>query len=176
MATATFGAGCFWCVEAVFQKLAGVDQIQPGYINGQTADPTYQQVCTGLTGHAEVILIDFQPDLISYEVLLEVLFHVHDPTTLNRQGADTGTQYRSGIYFHHEEQQRIAEAVKSRLDETDLWPNPIVTEIVPAERFYSAETYHYDYFTKNPGNPYCNAVIGPKLTKLQAKFPHLLRG
>ena len=110
MATATFGAGCFWCVEAVFQKLAGVDQIQPGYINGQTADPTYQQVCTGLTGHAEVIQIDFQPDLISYEVLLEVLFHVHDPTTLNRQGADTGTQYRSGIYCYDDEQKKAEAA------------------------------------------------------------------
>ncbi len=135
MATATFGAGCFWCVEAVFRKLAGVDQIKPGYINGKTADPTYQQVCTGLTGHAEVIQIDFQPELVSFEVLLEVLFHVHDPTTLNRQGADTGTQYRSGIYFHHEEQQQVAEAVNRALTKLIYGPIPLSLRLFPPRDF-----------------------------------------
>ena len=175
MALATFGAGCFWCVEAVFQRLKGVNHVLPGYSNGETADPTYQQVCTGTTGHAEVIQIDFTPEIISYELLLEVFFHVHDPTTLNRQGADTGTQYRSGVYYLTPEQQEAAENIKGQIEESDLWPAPIVTEILPAETFYPAETYHHDYFSKNPGNPYCNAVIGPKLAKLQTRFPHLLR-
>ena len=175
MALATFGAGCFWCVEAVFQKFDGVNHVTPGYSNGHTADPTYEQVCSGVTGHAEVIQIDFTPDVISYETLLEVLFHVHDPTTLNRQGADTGTQYRSGIYYLTEEQSQLASNVKARIDESDLWDAPIVTEIVSAKQFYPAEPYHHDYFTRNPGNPYCNAVIGPKMAKLRSKFPHLLR-
>ena len=175
MALATFGAGCFWCVEAVFQKLDGVNHVTPGYSNGQLADPTYQQVCTGSTGHTEVIQIDFTPEAISYEALLEVLFHVHDPTTLNRQGADIGTQYRSAIYFHNHEQQETAVTVKARIDSGDLWHNPVVTDIAAADIFYPAESYHHDYFTKNPGNPYCNASVGPKLAKLKSKFPHLLR-
>ena len=175
MALATFGAGCFWCVEAVFQKLDGVNRVTPGYSNGHTADPTYEQVCSGVTGHAEVIQIDFTPEVISYETLLEVFFHVHDPTTLNRQGADMGTQYRSGIYYLTEEQSQLASNVKARIDESDLWDAPIVTEIVSAKQFYPAEPYHHDYFTRNPGNPYCNAVIGPKMAKLRSKFPHLLR-
>lgn len=174
MEIATFGAGCFWCVEAVFQRLNGVLNVTPGYCNGHSPNPTYQQVCSGTTGHAEVIQIEFDPELITYETLLEVLFHVHDPTTLNRQGADTGTQYRSGIYFHDQRQQETAEAVKARIDASDLWAAPVVTEVVAAETFYQAEDYHHDYFTKNPGNPYCQAAISPKLAKLQLRFPALL--
>ncbi len=176
MSIATFGAGCFWCVEAVFQNLSGVTAVTPGYSNGHLANPTYKEVCTGGTGHAEVIRIDFDDPVISFETLVEIVFHVHNPTTLNRQGADIGTQYRSGIYFHDETQQEIAQAVKSRIDASDLWADPIVTEIVPADTFYAAEDYHHDYFSKNPTNPYCLSSIGPKMAKLSAKFPHLLKG
>ena len=139
---ATFGAGCFWCVEAVFQRLKGVHHVESGYCNGQDPSPTYQAVCTGMTGHAEVIRIEFDPQVISYEQLLEVLWHTHDPTTLNQQGADRGTQYRSGIYYHNEAQREAAEASKSRTDTSDLWPDPIVTEIVALNNYHLAEEYH----------------------------------
>ena len=174
MALATFGDGCFWCVEAVFLRLTGVNAVRPGYSNGQMKDPTYKDVCTGGTGHAEVIQIDFDEAIILFEVLVEVMLHVHDPTTLNRQGADIGTQYRSGIYYHNESQKEDAQRVLTQIDESSLWQNPIVTEIVAAEEFYPAEDYHHNYFAKNPGNPYCIASVGPKLAKLTNKFPHLL--
>ena len=144
MAIATFGAGCFWCVEAVFLRLTGVNAVRPGYSNGQMKDPTYKDVCTGGTGHAEVIQIDFDETIIPFEVLVEVMLHVHDPTTLNRQGADIGTQYRSGIYYHNESQKEGAQRVLTQIDESSLWPHPIVTEIVAAEEFYPAEDYHHN--------------------------------
>jgi len=171
---ATLGAGCFWCVEAVFQHLAGVQHVESGYSNGQDPAPSYQTVCTGMTGHAEVIRIEFNPTIISYEQLLEVFWHTHDPTTLNQQGADRGTQYRSGIYYHNDTQRKLAETSRSRTDASDLWPNPIVTEIKPLQNYHPAENYHQNYYRLNPGQPYCSIAIPPKLEKLRSKFPDLL--
>ncbi|MEE2639186.1 MAG: peptide-methionine (S)-S-oxide reductase MsrA [Planctomycetota bacterium] len=173
--TATFGAGCFWCVEAVFKELKGVKKVESGYCNGSVPNPTYKQVCTGLTGHAEVIRIEFDPDEIRFEELLEVFWKTHDPTTLNRQGADTGTQYRSGVYYHTESQKKVAQELKKKLDEARIWRNPIVTEIVAAEEFYKAEDYHQDYFSLNGQNPYCRAVIVPKLEKFRKVFKDKLK-
>lgn len=161
---ATFGAGCFWCVEAVFERLPGVQSVVAGYAGGTTANPTYEQVCTDTTGHAEVAQIMFDPSKISYEKLLEVFWKAHDPTTLNRQGADVGTQYRS-VIFYHDEKQKIA-AEKSRQEAQKSFSDPIVTEIKPLTAFYNAENYHQDYFNKNPNAPYCRLVIKPKLEKL----------
>lgn len=161
---ATFGAGCFWCVEAVFQRIPGVISVMPGYAGGNTPNPTYEEVCTGKTGHAEVAQITYDPTKVSYEKLLEVFWQAHDPTTLNRQGADVGTQYRSAIFFHSEQQRRAAE--KSRAEAQKLFDDPIVTEIVPLKAFYKAENYHQDYYKNNPNAPYCVFVIKPKLKKL----------
>ena len=163
--TATFGAGCFWCVEAVFERLPGVISVTAGYTGGHRPNPTYEQVCTGTTGHAEVAQILFDPSKISYEKLLKVLWEAHDPTTLNRQGADTGTQYRSAIFYHSDAQKATAE--RSRAEAQKGFEDPIVTEITPLKLFYAAENYHQDYFRNNTNAPYCRFVIEPKLKKLK---------
>lgn len=171
---ATFGAGCFWCVEAVFQELKGVLKVESGYMGGQNPNPTYREVCTGTTGHAEVTRITFDPAVISFEELLEVLWTTHDPTTLNRQGADVGTQYRSAIFYHSPEQQQAAEKSKSEVA-PQIWDKPIVTEIVPASEFYVAEDYHQEYFANNPDAGYCRIVISPKVEKVRATFRDKLK-
>ena len=172
--TATFGAGCFWCVEAVFQRLLGVEQVVSGYMGGEMDDADYRSVCSGTTGHAEVTQISFDPELISFETLLEVLWTTHDPTTLNRQGHDRGTQYRSVIFYHSEAQQEAA--IKSKLEVAPMyWNDPIVTEIVPASEFYKAEAYHQNYYNNNPMQGYCRAVINPKISKLREKHKSLLK-
>ena len=168
--TATFGAGCFWCVEAVFQKLKGVQSVASGYAGGHAENPTYQEVCGGATGHAEVVQIKFDPDLISFEELLYVFWRTHDPTTLNRQGADMGTQYRSVIFYHDESQKEIAEKSRQQTDQSGLWPGPIVTKISPFTNFYKAENYHQNYYQLNPNQPYCRLVIDPKIQKLKKEF------
>ncbi len=172
---ATLGAGCFWCVEAVFQDLQGVHQLVSGYAGGTVESPTYQQVCRGTTGHAEAVQITFDPDVLSYEELLEVFWRTHDPTTLNRQGADVGTQYRSAIFYHTDVQRAIAEKSKRGIDASDLWPDPIVTEIVPFTNFYEAEGYHQNYYRSNPNQPYCRAVIDPKIRKFRKEFQDRLK-
>tara|TARA_B110000438_G_C15624514_1_gene568075 strand:- start:30 stop:599 length:570 start_codon:yes stop_codon:yes gene_type:complete len=163
---ATFGAGCFWCVEAVFEQLDGVLDVRVGYTAGETENPNYEQICTGKTGHAEVIQIDFNPNVISFENLLNVFWKSHDPTTLNRQGADRGTQYRSGIYYHNLDQKNTAVNSKKIANKTDSFEGLIVTEILPLNKFYIAENYHQDYYRVNPNAPYCRMVIEPKLNKL----------
>jgi len=173
--TATFGGGCFWCVEAVFQELQGVDTVVPGYAGGHTENPSYQQVCSGDTGHAEVARIRFDPEVISYAELLDVFWQVHDPTTPNRQGHDVGTQYRSAIFCHDDEQLRLAEQSKRDADASGLWPNPIVTEIAPLRQFYPAEEYHRNYFALNPNQPYCQVVVGPKVKKFREHFQARLK-
>jgi peptide-methionine (S)-S-oxide reductase len=172
---ATFGAGCFWCVEAVFQELAGVVSVESGYAGGFVENPSYEAVCSGQTGHAEVCQIKFDPKVISYDQLLEVFWQTHDPTTLNRQGADTGTQYRSVIFYHDQQQRELAEAYKKRLDQSGAWDKPIVTEISPASTFYKAEGYHQDYFSNNPNQPYCAFSIRPKLDKFRKAFKDKLK-
>ena len=153
--TATFGAGCFWCVEAVFLQLEGVHKVISGYTGGTTENPDYRSICTGTTGHAEVVQIEFDTDVISFKDLLDVFWHTHDPTTLNRQGNDTGTQYRSAIFYHSDSQRNIAEESKAETDKSNLWNDPIVTEITPIDVFYPAEDYHQNYFELNPTQPYC---------------------
>ena len=164
---ATFGAGCFWCVEAVFEQLDGVIEVRSGYTGGSTENPTYEDICTGNTGHAEVIQIDFDSTLISYEKLLNMFWKSHDPTTFNRQGADEGTQYRSAIYYHSEGQKALAQKSRDATDKMKLYSNPIVTEISPLTKFYIAENYHQDYYRINQNAPYCQSVIMPKLEKLK---------
>ncbi len=168
--TATFGAGCFWCVEAIFQSIDGVEKVESGYTGGTVKNPTYKEVCTGTTGHAEVCRITFDPLRVPYEKLLEAFWASHDPTTMNRQGADVGTQYRSVIYYHNSQQQKLAESYKNRLNAEKAFVSPVVTEISEAETFYPAEDYHQDYFDNNPGQPYCARVIGPKLDKFKKVF------
>ncbi len=175
LATATLGAGCFWCVEAVFQQLQGVAAVQSGYSGGEVKNPTYKEVCSGKTGHAEVLQIQYDAAVISYEELLNVFWHIHNPTTLNRQGADVGTQYRSVIYYHNEEQKSAAEASKQTTDAGDLWDNPIVTEISAAGIFYPAEDYHNNYFNLHGEQPYCAAVIHPKVQKFRKRFAAKLK-
>lgn len=172
---ATFGAGCFWCVEAVFQRLKGVESVESGYAGGRVDNPTYKQVCSGTTGHAEVCQIRFRPSQIDYAELLEVFFKTHDPTTLNRQGADFGTQYRSAIFYHNDRQKEVAEKVKKELDAAKIWRSPIVTEIVPYRNYFKAEDYHQNYFNENPGNRYCRAVLVPKLEKFEKVFADKLK-
>ena len=167
--TATFGAGCFWCVEAVIKRLHGVVSFSSGYIGGHTENPTYEDVCTGQTGHAEVVQVVFDSEKISFEELLDVFWQMHDPTTLNRQGGDTGTQYRSAIFYHTEEQRKLAEKSKAREEAGGRHSSPIVTVIVPADRYYEAEDYHQDYYDNNRAAPYCRMIISPKLTKLGMK-------
>ncbi len=165
---ATLAGGCFWCLEAVYTELRGVERVISGYAGGSVANPTYEQVCSGRTGHAEVVQVTFDPSEISYRELLEVFFTIHDPTTLNRQGADVGTQYRSAIFFVSPEQEQTARDVIAELQDT--WTNPIVTEVVPLERFYPAEAYHQDYYARNPYQPYCQVVIAPKVAKAREKY------
>ncbi len=171
---AVFGGGCFWCTEAVFKSLKGVLSVLPGYAGGETKNPTYSEVSSGRTGHAEVIKIEFDSNLISYENLLTVFFATHDPTTLNRQGADVGTQYRSVIFYTTEEQKEQTEKFINEINNSSKEGSPIVTEVKPLERFYEAENYHKDYFANNPGNPYCELVINPKLEKVKQKFSELI--
>ena len=173
--TATLGAGCFWCVEAVFQDLKGVQRVVSGYAGGSVTNPTYEQICTGTTGHAEVIQITYDPEVISFDDLLYVFWRTHDPTTLNRQGADVGTQYRSAIFYHNDQQKAIAENSKRQTDESGLWPNPIVTEIVPFTEFYEAEDYHQNFYRQNPNQPYCRMVIDPKMRKFKKEFQDKLQ-
>lgn len=167
---ATLGAGCFWCVDTLFRELRGVQSVVSGYAGGTRAKPTYEQVCTGATGHAEVIQITFDPQQISYRDLLDVFFTVHDPTTLNRQGADVGTQYRSVIFAHTPEQRTIAEQTIAAITAQKLWDDPIVTQVVDATEFYPAEEYHQDYYTNNPNQGYCRMVIAPKVAKFRSKY------
>jgi peptide-methionine (S)-S-oxide reductase len=167
--TATLAAGCFWCVEAVFGRLRGVEKVVSGYAGGTVPNPTYQEVCSGTTGHAETVQITFDPETISFDELLEVFWRTHDPTTLNRQGADSGTQYRSAIFCHDERQRQVAERSRRQAAEA-VWPDPIVTEIVPFTSFYPAEGYHQDYYRLNSFQPYCRIVIDPKIAKLQKEF------
>ncbi len=163
----TLGGGCFWCIEAVFEELNGVEQVESGYSGGWVDDPTYEQVCTGTTGHAEVVQVTFDPKIISLKKILEVFFTVHDPTTLDRQGADIGTQYRSVIFYRSEEQNTLAEEVIREIQKAKLWKAPIVTELVPLKAFYKAEDYHQEYYKKNPGQAYCRIVIEPKIKKFR---------
>ena len=171
----TLGAGCFWCVEAVFQEVKGVTAVESGYSNGTAEKPTYEEVCTGKTGCAEVCKITFDPDVVSFKEILSVFFKTHDPTTLNAQGNDHGTQYRSGIYYHTEEQKKTAEQVKKELGEAGAWKNPIVTEIVPIAKYSKAEEYHQNYFRRNPNQGYCRFVIAPKMEKFRKVFPDKLQ-
>lgn len=172
---ATLAGGCFWCLEAAFLELRGVEHVISGYAGGHVDNPTYQQVCSGLTGHAEVVQIAFDPLVITFKDLLEVFFTIHDPTTLNRQGYDVGTQYRSAIYYHSEEQKTIAQAAIAEITATGIWDDPIVTEVSPLPHFYPAEDYHHRYFENNPKQPYCRAVVEPKVAKVRQKFLQRLK-
>jgi peptide-methionine (S)-S-oxide reductase len=173
--TATFGAGCFWCVEALFENLKGVISVSSGYSGGNVANPSYEQICTGTTGHAEVIQVVYDTEKISYDDLLEAFWSSHDPTTLNRQGNDVGTQYRSVVFYHSDEQQELAEAYKKQLDATGAFSKPIVTQIVPYDKFYKAEDYHQSYYDRNGSAHYCQYVIRPKLEKFNKKFAGKLK-
>ena len=172
--TATLAGGCFWCVEAVLVRLRGVKTLRSGYMGGHTPAPTYRDVCNGDTGHAEVVQVAFDPEVIGYRDILEVFFGTHDPTTPDRQGNDVGTQYRSAIFFHTDAQRAEAEDLEAELTREHVFDAPIVTEIVPAETFHPAEDYHHDYFARNPNQPYCQFVVAPKVAKLRAKFTSLL--
>lgn len=172
---ATLGGGCFWCLEAVFTELQGVQHVDSGYAGGHVPNPTYEQVCTGTTGNAEVVRIAFDPRAISYRELLHVFFAIHDPTTPDRQGADVGPQYRSAIFYHSPEQKKTAEEVIDDLGRQELWPAPIVTEVKPLTAFYPAEEYHRNYFARHPGQPYCHVVIAPKVSKFRSRFGAMLR-
>jgi peptide-methionine (S)-S-oxide reductase len=167
---ATLAGGCFWCLEAVYDELEGVLSVESGYIGGHVANPTYKQVCMGDTGHAEAVQITFDPSVTTFRDLLEVFFVIHDPTTLNRQGNDQGTQYRSAIFYHSPQQKETADSLIRELTAAQAWRDPIVTEVVPAEHFYEAEDYHQDYFAHNPYQPYCMFVVGPKVDKFREKF------
>ncbi len=169
------GAGCFWCVEAVFDDLKGVESVESGYSGGHTENPTYQQVCSETTGHAEVANVNFNPQEISFKEILQVFFAVHDPTTLNRQGNDVGSSYRSAIFYHDENQKRIAEEVIKEVTAEGVYDNPIVTEVTPFDKFYIAENYHQEYFANNPNQPYCAAVVAPKVAKFRQKFVDRLK-
>ena len=171
----TLGGGCFWCIEAVFEELNGVEQVESGYSGGWVDDPTYEQVCTGTTGHAEVVQVTFDPKIISLKKILEVFFTVHDPTTLDRQGADIGTQYRSVIFYRSEEQNTLAEEVIREIQKAKLWKAPIVTELVPFKAFYKAEDYHQEYYKKNPGQAYCRIIIEPKIKKFREHYKDKLK-
>jgi peptide-methionine (S)-S-oxide reductase len=172
---ATLGGGCFWCLEAVFEQLRGVEKVASGYAGGRVVDPTYHQVCSGATGHAEVVQVTFDPAVLSFREVLEVFFATHDPTTLNRQGADHGTQYRSAIFYHSPQQREAAEQLVAELNAAKVWDAPIVTQVVPFERFYRAEDYHQSYFRANPGQGYCRAVISPKVAKFRKQFADRLK-
>jgi peptide-methionine (S)-S-oxide reductase len=172
---ATLAGGCFWCLEAVFELLQGVERVESGYCGGQTASPSYEQVCSGATGHAEVVQVTFDPTVISFRDILEVFFAMHDPTTLNRQGADVGTQYRSAIFYHTPQQKQVAEELISELNQASVWGKPIVTELTPFRTFYKAEEYHQGYYRGNSSQGYCQYVISPKVAKLRQKFAEKLK-
>jgi len=177
MEVATLGGGCFWCTEAIFSEVKGVEKVEPGYAGGTVENPTYEQVCTGTTGHAEVVQITFDPQVISYRQLLTIFFTIHDPTTPNRQGEDVGSQYRSIILYHSEEQRRVAEEVMEEVRRAKIWGDrPIVTELVPFKAFYRAEEYHHNYYRRNPEKPYCRLVIAPKLAKFRQHYLDMLKG
>lgn len=167
---ATLGGGCFWCIEAVFDSLQGVTSVESGYTGGKTVNPTYKQICNGDTGHAEVVRVTFDPAVISFREILEVFFTIHDPTTLNRQGNDVGTQYRSAIFYHTPEQKSIAEKVIAQMTAAKVFADKIVTEVVPEQTFYMAEDYHQEYFANNDSQPYCQFVVAPKIAKFRKKF------
>jgi peptide-methionine (S)-S-oxide reductase len=171
----TLAGGCFWCLEAVYVELKGVEKVVSGYSNGHVRNPSYKQVCSGNTGHAEVVQITYDPAVISFRDLMDIFFTIHDPTTLNRQGADVGTQYRSAIFYHNEEQRRMAEETIRELSAAGLWSDPIVTEVTALENYYPGEEYHQDYFARNPYQPYCQFVVAPKVAKARKKFFEKLR-
>ena len=168
--TLTVGGGCFWCLEAVYLELKGVSGVQSGYAGGKRPNPTYEQVCSGATGHAEVVRVSFDPEIVTYKELLDIFFTIHDPTTLNRQGGDVGTQYRSAVFFESPEQERIARETIAEFNAAKVWDDPIVTEVSPLEKFWPAEDYHNNYFALNPQNPYCSVVIAPKVAKARKLF------
>ena len=172
---ATLGGGCFWCIEAVFERLQGVEEAVSGYSGGRRANPSYEQVTTGATGHAEVVQVHFDPKVLSYRQVLEIFFAMHDPTTLNRQGADAGTQYRSVVFYHDDAQRKVAEELVAEFARDRVFPNPIVTELSPLEAFYEAEDYHQDYYENNGSQGYCRVVIAPKVNKLRTKYTELLK-
>jgi peptide-methionine (S)-S-oxide reductase len=172
---ATLGGGCFWCLEAVYDQLEGVVSVESGYSGGGVPNPSYQQVSSGKTGHAEVVRVTFDPQVISYREILQVFFSIHNPTTLNRQGADVGTQYRSVIFYHDEEQKKITQQVIDEIQQEGIWEDKIVTQVEPFDQFYLAEEYHQEYFEKNPYQGYCQIVIAPKLAKFRAKYPQRLK-
>ncbi len=172
---ATFAGGCFWCTEAIFKRVIGVISVTPGYSGGEVENPNYEAVSAGATGHAEAIQLTFDPNVISYEKLLEIFFHLHDPTTINQQGADIGTQYRSVIFYHSEAQKNTAESVKNNLEKERIYEKPVVTEIVPFERFYNAEGYHQNYYENNKSAGYCRIVIDPKITKLMREYKDVVK-
>ena len=171
----TLGGGCFWCTEAVFERVRGITQVQSGYCNGAVLQPTYEQVCTGRTGHNEVVRLTFDPAVISVQQILEIFFAIHDPTTLNRQGNDVGTQYRSGIYFHTPQQQQVAQAMLEQLAQDRVFDAPLTTELLPEQNFWPAEDYHAQYYARNPSQGYCAAVVGPKVAKFRQTFTQFLK-
>ncbi len=173
--TATLAGGCFWCLEAVYELLKGVDDVTSGYAGGTTQNPSYEQVCSGMTGHAEVVQVGFDPSVISFKDLLDVFFTIHDPTTLNRQGYDAGTQYRSAIFYHSPDQKATAEQTIKELTDAKLWEDPIVTQVEPLDVFYPAEEYHQHYFERNPNQPYCRAIVAPKVAKARSHFIQSLK-
>ncbi|NWG05123.1 MAG: peptide-methionine (S)-S-oxide reductase MsrA [Chloroflexi bacterium] len=173
--TATLAGGCFWCLEAVFDEIKGVHAVESGYAGGHVPNPSYRAVCNGDTGHAEVVQIHFDPNVVSYRDLLNVFFAIHDPTTLNRQGADVGTQYRSAIFYHDDAQKKIAEELIKDLNAQKIWDNPIVTQVEKLDKFYMAEEYHQEYFIRNPYQPYCMAVVAPKVSKFRKHFLEMLK-
>ena len=170
-----FAGGCFWCLEAVYDQMKGVESVESGYMGGANPDPSYEEVCTGRSGHAEVVQLAFDPAIVSFREILEVFFVIHDPTTLNQQGNDVGTQYRSAIFYHSPEQKKVTEELIAELTKQQLYNRPIVTELVPAVQFYEAEEYHQEYFARNPFQPYCSYVVGPKLAKFRTSFASKLK-
>jgi peptide-methionine (S)-S-oxide reductase len=172
---ATLAGGCFWCLEAVFDEVKGVHSVESGYTGGHVENPSYKVVCTGMTGHAEAVRITFDPDIVSYRDLLHVFFGIHDPTTLNRQGADVGTQYRSAIFYHDEEQKKMAQEVIKELEDQNIFDRPIVTKLEKMDKFYVAEGYHQEYFANNPYQPYCMAVVAPKVSKFRKHYMDMLK-
>ena len=175
LSTITLGGGCFWCTEAVFERVRGISHVQSGYCNGAVPQPSYEQVCTGRTGHNEVVRLTFDPAVISTQQVLEIFFAIHDPTTPNRQGNDVGTQYRSGIYFHTSEQQQVAQAMLEQLAQDRVFDAPLTTELAPEQNFWPAENYHHQYYARNPGQGYCAAVVGPKVAKFRQTFTQFLK-
>ena len=175
LSTITLGGGCFWCTEAVFERVRGISHVQSGYCNGAVPQPSYEQVCTGRTGHNEVVRLTFDPAVISTQQILEIFFAIHDPTTLNRQGNDVGTQYRSGIYFHTSEQKQVAQAMLEQLAQDRVFDAPLTTELAPEQNFWPAENYHHQYYARNPGQGYCAAVVGPKVAKFRQTFTQFLK-